>query len=324
MGVYAGIDLGATYVRAIVGDETGEELGRNRQETPQGPNGIDVTEGILDTLRGAADNAGVDPTDLSAVGIGSVGPLNLAEGAVGSPANLPDTIDRIPLTGPISNLTESDEVYLHNDGIAGVIGERFHSDRNPDDMVYLTISTGIGAGVCTDGHVLSGWDGNAGEVGHMTLDPEGEMTCGCGQDGHWEAYASGQNIPRYAREFYQAGDWETDMPVMSADFTAPDLFEYAGEDEFADAFIDRLARFNAMGVANVVQAYAPLVIYIGGAVAENNPDLVVEKIRERLPEMVFGNVPEIKLTTLGDDVVLKGALASALTEGTGDRGKLHE
>ncbi|WP_135663171.1 ROK family protein [Halorhabdus rudnickae] len=324
MGVYAGIDIGATYTRAIVGDETGEELGRNRQETPQGPTGTDVTEGILDTLRGAADNAGVDPTELTAVGIGSVGPLNLAEGALGSPANLPDTIDKIPLTGPIGNLTETDDVYLHNDGIAGVIGERFHSDRNPDDMAYVTISTGIGAGVCVDGHVLSGCDGNAAEVGHMTLDPEGTMTCGCGQDGHWEAYTSGQNIPRYAKEFYQAGDRETDMPVTSPDFTAPDLFEYAGEDEFADAFIDRLATFNAMGVANVVQAYAPLVIYLGGAVAENNPELVVEKIRERLPDMVFGNIPEIKLTTLGDDVVLKGALASALTQGTGDREKLRE
>ena len=324
MAVYAGIDLGASYVRALVGDETGDELGTSRRETPQGPTGIAVTEGVLDTLRAACDDAGVEPTDLEAVGIGSIGPLNLADGSLGSPANLPDTIESVPLTGPISNLTETEEVHLHNDAIAGVIGERFHSERNPDDMVYLTISTGIGAGIAVDGHILSGWDGNAGEVGHLTLDPEGTMTCGCGKDGHWEAYASGQNIPRYAREYYQSGDWETDMPVMDADFTAADLFEYAGEDEFADALIDRLALFNTMGVANIVQSYAPLVIYIGGAVAENNPELVVEKIRQRLPEMAFVNIPEIKLTTLGDDVVLKGALASALTEGTGDQRKLRE
>lgn len=324
MGVYAGIDLGASYVRAIVGDETGEELATSRRETPQGPTGNDVTEGILDTLREATGNAGVEPAALSAVGIGSIGPLDLSAGGLGSPANLPDTIEQIPLVEPISDLAETEEVYLHNDAIAGVIGERFHSDRNPDDMVYLTISTGIGAGVCVDGHVLSGWDGNAGEIGHATLDPEGTMTCGCGQDGHWEAYASGENIPRYVREYYRSGDWETDMPVMDDDFTAPALFEYAGDDEFADAFIDRLARFNAMGVANIIHAYAPLVIYIGGAVAENNPELVVEKIRERLPEMVFVNMPEIKLTTLGDDVVLEGGLASALTQGTGDREKLRE
>jgi len=324
MAVYAGVDLGATYIRAVVGDGTGKELGQDKRETPPGPTGIAVTETVLETLRAACTDAGVDPTDVEAVGVASVGPLDLAEGVVENPANLPDTIETIPLTGPLGNLTGTDEVYLHNDAVAGVIGERFHSDRNPDNMAYLTISTGIGAGVAVDGHVLSGWDGNVGEVGHMTLDSDGMMTCGCGQDGHWEAYASGQNIPRYAREFYQAGDWETDMPVMDADFRAPDLFEYAGEDDFADAFIDRLATFNAMGVANIVQAYAPLVIYIGGAVAENNPDLVVGKIRERLPEMVFGNIPELNITTLGDDVVVKGALASALTEGTGDREKLRE
>lgn len=324
MAVYAGVDLGATYVRAVVGDETGEEIGRDKRETPPGPTGTAVTEAILETLRAACANADVDPTDLEAVGIGSVGPLDLAEGVVENPANLPDTIETIPLVGPIENLTGADEVHLHNDANAGVIGERFYSEQNPDDMAYLTISTGIGAGVCVDGNVLAGWDGNAGEIGHMTLDPEGTMTCGCGQDGHWEAYASGNNIPRYAREFYQADDWETDMPVMDADFEAPDVFEYAGEDAFVDAFIDRLATFNAMGVANIVQAYAPLVIYVGGAVAENNPELVVGKIRERLPEMVFGNIPELKITTLGDDVVVKGALASALTGGTGDREKLRE
>ncbi|WP_181684731.1 ROK family protein [Halorhabdus salina] len=323
MAAYAGIDLGASYVRAVVGDETGDELGKYKRETPQGPTGIAVTDAVLETLKDACGDAGVEPSALEAVGMGTIGPLNLAEGEIENPANLPDTIDRIPLTGPISNLAETEDVHLHNDAIAGVIGERFHSERNPDDMVYLTISTGIGAGIACDGHILSGWDGNAGEVGHMTLDTEGTMDCGCGQDGHWEAYASGQNIPRYAREYYEAGDWETDMPIMDADFTAPDLFEYAGEDEFADTFIDRLARFNAMGVANIVQAYAPLIIYIGGGVAENNPELVVDKIRQQLPDMVFGNIPEIKITTLGDDVVLKGALASAMTEGTGDREKLR-
>lgn len=323
MSEFAGIDLGASYVRAIVGDESGEHKGIAKNETPQGPTGVDVTDAVLSTLKEACRDAGIDPTALEAVGIASVGPLNLADGSLGSPSNLPDTIERIPLTGPVGNLADTESVHLHNDGIAGVIGERFYSERNPDDMVYLTISTGIGAGVTVDGHVLGGWDGNAAEVGHMTLDPEGELTCGCGKDGHWEAYASGQNITKHARAYYDSGDWETDMPIRDADFTAPELFEYAGDDEFADAFIERLARFNAMGVANIVQAYAPLIIYVGGAVAVNNPDLVVEKIRQRLPEMVFGNIPEIKLTTLGDEVVLKGALASALTGGTGDRSQLE-
>jgi len=316
--MYAGVDLGATNVRAVVGDGTGEVVAVHKQRTPTGPTGIAVTEAVLESLRAACSGASVDPTEVEAVGIGSIGPLDLAEGAVENPSNLPDTIDRIPLTGPIGTLVGSDRVSLHNDTIAGVVGERFYSQRNPDDMIYLTISTGIGAGVCVDGHVLSGWDGNAGEIGHMTIDPAGRRICGCGKPGHWEAYCSGNNVHRFGRLLYENGDWETDLPIEADSFTAKDVYDHADEDEFAAHVVDRVNHYNAMGVANIVHAYAPLVIYVGGSVALQNPDRVIQPIRERIPQQVFINVPDVTQTTLGDDVVLKGALASALTGGTGD------
>jgi glucokinase len=189
-------------------------------------------------------------------------------------------------------------------------------------MVYLTISSGIGAGVCVDGTVIAGWDGNAGEVGHMTLDPQGFMTCGCGHDGHWEAYCSGNNIPRYAERLHAEDPIETKLALDDPDFSAADIFALAGEDRFADHVIEQLSHWNAMGVANVIHAYAPLVVSVGGAVALNNPELVLDPIRDRLDDMVMMNVPELKLTELGDDVVVKGGVASALTGGTGDRSRL--
>ncbi|WP_224270221.1 ROK family protein [Haloprofundus salinisoli] len=321
MAYYVGVDLGATNVRAVVADDDGTIIGNTKHATPRGPTGIAVTEEVLSVVREACDEAGVDPTDVVAAGIGSIGPLDLAEGAIEQPANLPDTIDRIPLTGPLSKLLETDELYLHNDTNAGVIGERFYSDRNPDDMVYLTISSGIGAGVCVDGEVLSGWDGNAGEVGHMTIDPHGFRTCGCGHDGHWEAYCSGNNIPRYAEELHAEDPVDTTLPVEEPEFSAIDVFEHAGEDDFADYVIEQVGHWNAMGVANTIHAYAPLIVFIGGAVALNNPDLIMDPIRRKMDEMVFINVPDIQLTTLGDDVVVRGALASAMTGGTGDRAR---
>ena len=322
MAYYAGVDLGATNVRAAVADAEGDVVSVHRRDTPGGPTGIAVTEAVLECLREACAAAEVAPGRIRAVGIGSIGPLDLAAGALENPANLPDTIDRIPLTGPVGELVDSDRVFLHNDTVAGVIGQRFYSDRNPDDMVYLTISTGIGAGVCVDGQVLSGWDGNAGEVGHMVVDPQGRRTCGCGRDGHWEAYCSGENIPAYARLLADdAGSLDTDLPLDSPEFSAVDVFEAAGEDAFADHVVNQLAHWNALGVANVAQAYAPLVVYVGGAVALNNESLVVDPVRERVDELVFNNVPDVQLTTLGDDVVLKGAIASALTGGTGDRSR---
>jgi glucokinase len=323
MGHYAGVDLGATNVRAVVADGDGTRLAFERDRTPRGPNGIAVTEAVLTALRHACETAGVDPESIRAVGIGSIGPLDLANGAVEDPANLPDSIETIPLVGPIENLIGGGPVHLHNDTAAGVIGERFHSERNPDDMAYLTISSGIGAGLCVDGHVLSGWDGNAGEIGHVTVDPRGRMTCGCGIDGHWEAYCSGENVPRYTRLLHDDDPIETDVPLSDPDFSAADVFAVAGDDRFADHVIEQVTRWNVHGLATLVHAYAPIVVYVGGAVALENPEAVIEPLREQLPSAVMSNVPEVRETTLGDDAVVEGALASARTGGTGDRDRLR-
>lgn len=315
MANYAGVDLGGTNLRVVVADADGNIDGSDRREAPRGPNGLAVTEAILDSLREATDAAGVDPTAITAVGIAAAGRLDLTEGLV-EPTNIP--VGEVPLRGPVSNLLDTEEVYLHKDVAAGVIGERYHAERNPDDMVYLTISSGIGAGVAVDGNILGGWDGNAGEAGHLTVDPEGRMDCGCGKEGHWEAYCAGTNIPEYARLLWDdEGRPETALPIEAEGFTAVDVFEN-DDDEFANHVVGRLADWNALGMADIVHAYAPLVVSVGGAVALNNEARVVDPMRERLDDLVMTNVPEIRLTSLGDDVVVEGALASALTGGTGD------
>ncbi len=321
MEVYAGVDLGASKIKVAVG--TVDDIhAMERRPTPQGPGGIDVTEGVLETVRSACDRAGVAPSSVRAAGIGSIGPFDLSDGAVVRPANLPASIDRIPLTGPLSALIDSEDVYLHNDTTAGVIGERFVAAENPDDMVYLTISTGIGAGIAVDGHVLAGWDGNAGEVGHFTVDPEERMRCGCGRRGHWEAYASGGAIPRYARFLADRLDVSTTLSLEDETFSAADVFAGYGDDPLATEVIDRVGRWNALGLANVVHAYAPLVVTVGGSVALRNEAAVLDPMREALEELVLTNVPEVRLTALGDDAVVRGAVASAMTAGTGDRGRV--
>lgn len=321
MDDFAGVDLGASKIKAIVGT-VADVRGSARRPTPPGPSGIDITEAVLATVRDACNDATIRPTDLSALAIGSFGPFDLAEGMVIRPANLPDSVERIPLTGPCAALIESDDVHLHNDTTAGVIGERFIAEENPADMVYLTISTGIGAGIAVDGHVIGGWDGNAGEVGHFTVDPQGELTCGCGQDGHWEAYASGNGIPRYARHLAtQLDETASDLPMGEESFSAADVFAAQGTDALADTVIERVGRWNALGLANVIHAYAPLVVSVGGSVALHNEAAVLDPMRNAMEDLVLTNVPDVRLTQLGHDVVVKGALASAMTRGTGDRSR---
>jgi glucokinase len=318
--LYAGIDLGATKISAVVGTEEATVVGRDERPTPQGPAGVAVTEAVLDAVRAACDGAGSDPGELRAAGIGSIGPFDMAAGAVSQPANLPDGVERIPLVGPVAKLIDSDRVYLHNDTSAGVIGERFHTDENPDDMVYLTISSGIGAGVCVDGRILSGWDGNVGEVGHWVVDPDGRRTCGCGRDGHWEAYCSGKNVAGYARAVAGETDHDTSLAVDDDALDARAVFEAAdADDPLATAVVDRITHWNVIGATNLVNAYAPIAVHLGGAVAINNEAAIVDPLRERVPDLAFVNTPDIRLTEFGDEVVVRGALASAITGGTGDR-----
>ena len=318
MATYLGVDLGATTIRAVVGDRAGRVLGADRGPTPDGPTGVAITEAVLDAVREACADAGVDPEAVVAAGIGAVGPLDHDAGVAVDPTNLPDDVGPIPLVGPLRTLLSTDRTYFHNDATAGAIGERLFDDGG-DDLVYLTLSTGVGAGVVVDGHVLSGWDGNAAEMGHVTLDPsDGARACGCGGTGHWEAYCGGANVPGYARDRHDGG--ETRLPLDDPDFDAAAVFDAAADgDGFASQVVDRIGRWNALGVATIVHAYAPRVVAVGGGVARNNPDRVLGPIRDRLPSLLqVARTPEVRLTDRDGDAVVRGALASAITGGTGD------
>lgn len=318
MAYYAGLDVGATNLRAMIADGEARPVADAKCETPRGPDGSAIESALRDLLVTVCADAGVGPRDLAAAAVASTGPLDLAAGTVEGPANLPG-IERIRLREPIADLLGSGTVYVHNDANAGAIGERYFTDPTPDDLVYLTISSGVGAGVSVDGRVLRGWDGNVGEIGHMVVDPAGGMTCGCGRRGHWEAYCSGNNIPDYARHLQQTDPVDTALPLADPALTPKDVLSRAGEDPLVDRLIDRMAEWNAIGVANLVHAYAPLVVAVGGAVALYNEEHVIDPIVERIDDLVFTGVPEVRATTLGEDVVVRGAVASAIMGGIGER-----
>jgi glucokinase len=309
MGYYAGIDLGATHVRAAVADEDGVFLGTDKRRTPR-TTGEAVTDAVLDALAAACDAAGVEPGGLWAVGVGSIGPLDPNDGAVVRPANLPASVERIELVQPLREAAATERVVLYNDATAAVVGERFYGATTPDNLVYLTISSGVGAGVMVDGHVLQGRGGNAAEVGHMVVDSGGLMECGCGHVGHWEAYCSGENIPDYARALAAEGDGDTALPLDDPGLSAADVFAHEG-DPLADRVVERVTDWNAIGVANVVHAYAPSLVCVGGTVACENAERLVAPLEDRVADLVMTAAPEIRLTEF-EEAVLRGAVASAI------------
>ncbi|MHB9286205.1 ROK family protein [Halobacteriales archaeon Cl-PHB] len=309
MRAYVGVDLGATNVKTAVGDADGAVVGRDRRPTPSDAGGEAIAAAVVESIRCSLAEAGVDGP-IERVGIGSIGPLDRDAGVVVDPVNLP-AAHCIPISDHVEAAIGA-PVVLHNDATVGAIGECYFGDETPRNLVYLTLSTGVGAGVICDGRVLDGANGNAGEVGHLTLDPDAEVICGCGAVGHWEAFCGGANLPAYAESLRETtgvdGDERFDLPAA--------IFAATGSDPLADLVVERIGRWNAVGVASVVQAFDPEQVVLGGAVALNNPAAILDPIEARLPEMLLGDAPNLRLTDRGDTAVVDGALASAYTNGS--------
>lgn len=315
MDRHLGVDLGATNVVAVAVDDDGRLLGRATADR-DAADAAGIRATVRETAQAAREAADVDPADVATVGIAAPGPLDVAAGAAVDPPNV-DGVDRIDLVGPLWGQFEDATVALFNDAAAGALGERYVADRSAENLVYLTISSGIGAGVVVDDRLLGGHRDAAGEVGHMTVDPEGRRRCGCGGVGHWEAYSGGANLPGVAADLAADRDLETALPLSDPGFDAADVYGLAGEDSLATLVVDRATAYNAVGVANVVQAYAPEVVAVGGGVALGSPDLVVDPLRERVPERVMVEPPSIEPAALGADAVALGASYGARSRADG-------
>jgi len=314
MSYHLGLDVGASNLRCALATDEHEYVAQVNRKTPQTPTVEAFTDGIQAAIADTLAEAGVTPTAVEAAGIASIGPLDMASGLIREPANLDAGLEEIPIREAVASCLPEVPIRLCNDATAGVIAEYWAGDP-VDNLAYVTLSSGIGAGVVVDGHVLHGADGNAAEVGHLTLDPTGSRPCSCGESGHWEAFAGGENIPAYAREI---ADSEGFDHTLGEQWTAASVFDAYGKDPLATETVERIGDWNAQGMATLVNAYAPRRVTVGGAVALNNEALVLGPIRERIGQYLMGPAPEIRLTSLGEDVVLQGALLLAAGEGPSD------
>jgi len=312
-----GIDLGGTNVRVALGNSDGRILKKiyERTDKSKGPEG--VSKQIIRMISSLIDEK-TSMERIEGIGIGSAGPLDIRRGGLMKPTNLP--FDFVPLVKPLEeeyNLP----TYLLNDCVAAVMGEKhFGLGKSHNNLVYVTISTGIGGGVYVDGHLLIGKDGNAHEIGHFTIDFEGRLLCGCGRRGHWEAYCSGNGIPNYSKLIIEEKGLMkiTGSSLIEevrrngyASITAKVIYDYAKVgDKVAELIVERIGILNAIGFACVVDAYDPTLITVGGSIALNNPNLVINPIKQHTGEHARNRIPEIKLTPLREDAVLYGALAS--------------
>ena len=313
-----GVDLGGTWVRVALSDEKGKIIEKMREKVDISSQKA-ISSQIVKIVRILCNKIGVDAASLKGIGIASAGPLDIKEGALINPTNLP--FDFVPLTRPISEQL-SVPAFLTNDCTAAVLGEReFGAGRGLDNLVYITIGTGIGGGAIVDGHLLLGKDGNAVEIGHIIIDYERRLVCGCGKRGHWEAYCSGRNIPNYVRMRFKEISEETKMKSLLfrklkgdvSRLSSQDLFDTAKNgDELSLQLVKEIGVLNSMGFANVINAYDPSLITVGGTVALKNEEFILPPIRKNVEKYAVNRIPEIIITPLREDVGIYGAIATVL------------
>jgi glucokinase len=306
MDMYIAVDIGGTQLRAAVCPKGETRPVKQKRISTKGKD-----ETSLERLIGLIADVWPVSDRVCAIVAAAPGWVDPQLGIIYIAPNIPGW-QRLPLAQILQDRFGV-PVYLGNDANLAALGEwRFGAGRGHHNMIYLTISTGIGGGVIINDQMLLGAHGLAGELGHLTIVPDGPM-CGCGQRGHLEAVASGTAIARYVGEQLAQG-----VPSSLAQLSAPtgrDISEAAENgDPLAKAALARSGSYIGLAIANFLHTFNPTAIILGGGVSRSG-SFLLEPLRASVAEHVVS--PEymqgLVITTaeLGDDAGLYGALALA-------------
>lgn len=304
----AALDIGGTKIAGALVDGHGRILLRAQRATPAQEDGDSVmgaVEGVIAELTGSSlwSRAG-------AVGVGSAGPVDASAGTV-SPVNVPGWRD-YPLVEKVRAATGGLPVDLIGDGVAITAAEHWQgAARGHDNALCMVVSTGVGGGLVLGGRLYPGPTGNAGHIGHISVDLDGDP-CTCGSRGCVERIASGPNIARRALE----SGWR---PGPGGDTSAAAVAAAAGAgDPVAAASFERAAQALAAGIAATATLVEIDIAVIGGGVGKAG-DVLFTPLRKALTDyaaLSFVQRLTVAPALMGTDAGLVGAAAAVLTKKT--------
>lgn len=311
-----GVDLGGTQIRAALADAQDKIIQRVSQPTiaDEGPEAVlgRIKEAIRRVLPAEIGKVG-------AIGFAAPGPLDPWKGIIMDAPNLPGWKNV-----SLKDLMEEEfglPVFVGNDAnLAALAEQRFGAGQGAADLIYITVSTGIGGGIIADNRLLLGAQGFAAEVGHQTIEAHGPR-CNCGNIGCLEALAAGPAIARRARELIKDGTETAITELVGGDLdriTAKEVNQAAqAGDPMAIEIFRQAGFYIGIGIVNLLHILNPSLIVIGGSVAKAG-DLLFEPVRATVRERAMAsyyweNTP-ILPATLGDDAGLLGAVALVLLQ----------
>ncbi len=304
MGTIIAVDIGGTHMRAAVYEpDNPQPIKHQRVQTHTEEPGV---YGRMESLI-----ASIWPGEVMAIGVASPGPLDPHTGYVLKTPNISEWTN-FPV-GPNLSQRFHVPVFLDNDANLAALGEwKFGAGRGHHDVLYVTVSTGVGGGVIADDHLLQGYHGLATELGHTTIDPDGPL-CSCGFPGHLESFSSGPAIVRYVLSELQAG--ARSSMRLGDPLTARVIADAAVHgDALAVSAYRRAGEYLGIGVANFLCSFDPSIVIFGGGVSQVGPllfDPFHASLRKRVFHPRYLEGLKIEMAALGDDAGLLGALALA-------------
>jgi glucokinase len=302
----AGIDVGGTKCLGVAIDADGDVVAESRRPTPRG-------EAVIDALAGVAEDLEAEVGPLPALGVGVPGLVTL-EGVLRASPNIPDVAE-LDVAGRLGGRIEM-PLVVGNDATWAVLAEwRIGAGRGCNDVVMVTLGTGIGGGVVAGGRLVVGAHGFTGEFGHMVVDPNGPP-CPCGRRGCWERYASGSGLAQLARTAAVGGRLRRVVEMAGGDaaLVRGEHVQAAARegDDGAVAVVDEFARWVAIGLVNLTNALDPAMFVLGGGLAEG-ADLYLDPIQRWFAALLYSPQlrphPALTFAELGERA---GAIGAAL------------
>ncbi len=308
--VVIGVDLGGTNLRTAILNPDGNILDRHKEATHAADGWEKVVARLIENIKRQRKSAIQQGFDVAAVGVGAPGVIQADKGIVVKSPNFPDW-NNLPLKDQLEKALGT-PVFLENDANAAALGEQWRgAGRGIRSMILLTLGTGVGGGIILDNKIWHGADGMAGEIGHMTLIPDGRP-CTCGNTGCLEMYSSARGIVQSYRE--ALGKTSGGVPDQLKQISSEQVYEAAGAgNEIAVRVMKDMGRMLGIGIASLINIFNPERIVVGGGVKDAWP-LFIGATREEIMKRAFA-VPakrtEIVPSELGDDAGMVGAAAVA-------------
>ena len=312
-----GIDIGGTTVKIGLFTAEGELEKKWEIPTRKEENGAYILPDIAEAIRQENESRSLDSRAVAGIGIGVPGPV-LQEKIVNRCANLGWGVKNI--VEEMTELTGVSCIKAGNDANVAALGEMWRGGgRGHENLVMVTLGTGVGGAVIINGKIVPGAFGAGGEFGHMQVRKDESILCGCGKKGHLEQYASATGIVRKAKEVLS----ETDTPSVLRNIPqvgAKDVFDAAkAGDELALSIVDFVGDTLGAAMALVSCVVDPEVFVFGGGVSKAG-SILIDTIRKHFAEYAFhaSEGAGFELASLGNDAGMYGAVKMILSTGKAD------